>query len=305
MSAASEDTMTPDQVTVKSLRELTASIQNLCDTITSDYHNNHPDNSRGRPKIKDTISATLHEEMTKGPPQQIMDWEKIEPMATDEIEMKNKLYTQKYEDDIYRLIGWRDKDSEGKRDYTEPTYFELSLTYALLFRPISSSNLRRLENYVNAGKYLQLPWNKCVTFGSDPIHRLLRRDKEEAGLNFKKLDIDPVQSPTKDILSESFYRCSVPPSIQVAFNLANPSETVKGITDQCDQHKVTKTSMHQISELAPNYPEDLKFMIISVMESNFADVESFTRASQGQFASYGMIAGTIGRVPFVKLASLS
>lgn len=151
------------------------------------------------------------------------------------------------------------------------------MTYALLFRPISSSNLRRLENYVNAGKYQQLPWNKCVTFGSDPIHRLLRRDKEEVGLNFKKLDIDPVQSPTKDILSESFYRCSVPPSIQVAFNLANPSETVKGITDQCDQHRVTKTSMHQISELAPNYPEDLKFMIISVMESNFADMESFVR----------------------------
>lgn len=97
MSAAREDTMTPDQVTVKSLSELTASIQNLCNTISSEYHNNHPNNSRAGPKSNDAISSTLHEEISKGRPGKIIDWEKVEPIPEDEIEMKNKLYAQKYE----------------------------------------------------------------------------------------------------------------------------------------------------------------------------------------------------------------
>lgn len=154
----------------------------------------------------------------------------------------------------------------------------MSLTYALLFRPISSNNLRRLERYLNAGKHEQLPWDKCVTFSGSPINRSSPRDKENIDDIFKKLDINPVQSPTKDILSESFYRCSLPPGIQVALDFANPSKTVKRITDrQLDQHRITQISMEQISELAPNYPEDLKFMIISVMENSFMDMESFVR----------------------------
>ncbi len=158
----------------------------------------------------------------------------------------------------------------------EPTYYELSLTYALLFRPTSFRNLRRLGQYVDAGKDQQVPWNNCVRFNGNRRHRFTRA-KEEANNNLKILDINPIKSPTNGILSESFYRCSLPPSIQVALNIANPSRAVKGISQRRDQYRVTSTSMRQMLELAPNYPEDLKFMIISVMETDFADMEAFLR----------------------------
>jgi hypothetical protein len=35
--------------------------------------------------------------------------------------------------------------------------------------------------------------------------------------------------------------------------------------------------MQQLTNLAPNYPEDLKFMIISIMENDLTDTESFVR----------------------------
>lgn len=158
----------------------------------------------------------------------------------------------------------------------EPTYYELSLTYALLFRPTSFRNLRHLERYVDAGKDQQISWNNCVKIYGNHRHRFTRA-KEEVHNNFKILDINPAHSPTKDILSESFYRCSLPSSIQVALNIANPSRAVKGISQRRDQYRVTSTSMRQMLELAPNYPEDLKFMILSVMETDFTDMEAFLR----------------------------
>lgn len=88
------------------------------------------------------------------------------------------------------------------------------------------------------------------------------------------MDIDPVRCPTKDILSENFYRCSLPPTTQVALDIANPFGAVKRITKRLDQHTITSTSMQRFLDLAPNYPEDLRFMIVSVMENSFADMES-------------------------------
>lgn len=35
--------------------------------------------------------------------------------------------------------------------------------------------------------------------------------------------------------------------------------------------------MQQVSDLTPNYPEDLRFMIVSIMENSFTDMESFVR----------------------------
>jgi hypothetical protein len=116
-----------------------------------------------------------------------------------------------------------------------------------------------------------------VTFNGRLIHRFTSPGDKEVNNNLKLLSINPLQSPTKEILSESFYRCSLPPSTQVALDIANPFRAVKGITKRWDQHKVTSTSMKHILDLAPNYPEDLKFMIISVMENKFADIESFAR----------------------------
>ncbi|RAL13324.1 uncharacterized protein BO97DRAFT_469716 [Aspergillus homomorphus CBS 101889] len=62
----------------------------------------------------------------------------------------------------------------------------------------------------------------------------------------------------EDIL-ENFYRCSLPPAIQAAFNIANPSSSIQGI-GSFDQNKVTPTSMREIHTIAPYYPEDIKFM---------------------------------------------
>ncbi|OKL62265.1 hypothetical protein UA08_02806 [Talaromyces atroroseus] len=554
------DSETTDQDVVKSLRELTASVQDVCNTITSEYRTSHPDKLRAKVKAKDEVTNTLYEQISKGRPEKIMDWEKIELMPIDKIEMENKQYAQKYEgfwkkidestsseqeaaiqaytsafdrfQEIYRLLGWREDDKnalfdksvltqsrdlliesifgievyrmsrfggspersrmlfevsrlprlliilvriacrqiyivsacgqdkieerpfsapttvsvlalvaralqygnyasvtmdkllrqcyarrilnqpdasdvdtyekhfdllydcltaldftrkfreireplcllfymrhksktvhtifelvethreatiginnfpelpleentssvfspeiftvsylldfgglniewtdcldehlkiytgrnairifahptffynnvdlhQNERDYMEPTYYELALTYALLFRPASSRTLKRLKYYVVAGENQQIPWHRCVTFNGRPIHRFIPRWDEGKVVDASKiLDINPVQSPTKDILSESFYRCSYLPSAQIALNIADPSRAVKGIDNLLDRHRVTSTSMQQILELAPNYPEDLKFMITSVMENNFQDMESFVR----------------------------
>jgi hypothetical protein len=164
----------------------------------------------------------------------------------------------------------------AERDYMDPTYCELSLTYALLFRPTSSRNLRRLQPYVAAGKDQNLPWHQCVTFTNRPIHRFIPPWIPAAD-TLKTLDINPAKRPTKNILSDSFFRCSAPPSAQIGLNISSPSRSVTSIAGLYDQHRLTSTPMHQIlSELTPNYPEDLKFMITSVMEARFSeDMESF------------------------------
>ncbi|KAH8698869.1 hypothetical protein BGW36DRAFT_460699 [Talaromyces proteolyticus] len=165
-----------------------------------------------------------------------------------------------------------------ERDYVEPTFYELSLTYALLFRPTSRSNLKHLKRYITAGKDQEIAWHKCVTFNSRPIHRHMSPwAKEKTDGIPKILDINPVQHPTKNILSESFYRCTLPPNIQVAFNIAKPSSAVRGIAGAWNQHRETTTSMRQISELVPNCPEDLVFMITSLMENNLEDTEAYIR----------------------------
>ncbi|KAL3711151.1 hypothetical protein TMatcc_004949 [Talaromyces marneffei ATCC 18224] len=496
MSTYNENTMIPDQDAVKSLRELTASVLDLCSIIRSEHSSSHPDKSREELKAKDAIVNTLNEQISKGRPEKIPDWAKVELMPVDEIEMENKQFTQKYEgfwkdideptqlekeaavqaytsafsrfQEIYRLIGWRDRDDEdcmqadiyhqylwsrqivrvlaltartlkgghlasslsletllhlcyarqildqpgvsdvdtyrkqfellydcltaldftrkfreireplcelfylryksesirevfdrvriseedtigierypelpleentdstfhpeiftipylqrfgrlniewtdcldehlkiyanrnsirvfahptffyngidlhkAKRDYHKSTYLELSRTYGLLFRPTSSRNIQRLRQSITAGEDDQILWYNSMTFNGRPIHRLKPYLEKEVPTNPKKImDIDPVRYPTKDILSESFYRCSLPPSIQVAFDIANPFRAVKRIAKRWDQHTVTSTSMQQIFDLAPNYPEDLRFMITSVMENSFADTESFVR----------------------------
>lgn len=97
MSADNENTMIPDQDVVKSLRELTTSVQNLVDIISSEYRNSPPDKSRAALKVKDEIVNTIHEQRRNGRPEKITDWKEIELMPVDEIEMENKQHTQKYE----------------------------------------------------------------------------------------------------------------------------------------------------------------------------------------------------------------
>lgn len=164
----------------------------------------------------------------------------------------------------------------------QPTYVELALTYALLFRPTSSRNIRQLKRYTTAGEEQQIRWHKLVTFNGRPIHRFTPPWEENKQVDtnpMNQLDIDPLRYPTRDILSESFYRCSLPPSIQVALNIAQPSKTVRGISSSWDRHKLTSTPMQQLTTtyFAPTYPEDIKFMILSIMENDMTETESFVR----------------------------
>jgi hypothetical protein len=97
MSTYNENTMIPDQDAVKSLRELTASVQDLCSIIRTEHSSSRPDKSREELKAKDAIGKTLDEQINKGRPEKILDWKKVELMPVDEIEMENMKFTQKYE----------------------------------------------------------------------------------------------------------------------------------------------------------------------------------------------------------------
>lgn len=124
-------------------------------------------------------------------------------------------------------------------------------------------------------------WHKLVTFNGRPIHRLTPRWVKQVDTTpFKKLDINPLRHPTHDILSESFYRCSLPPAIQIAYNIASPAKAVKRSPVNWDQQKQTSTPMSQFTtSFTPNYyyPEDLTFMITSIMENDLTETEAFVR----------------------------
>ncbi|KAI7969948.1 hypothetical protein EIK77_000344 [Talaromyces pinophilus] len=140
MSTSNENTMKPDQDAVNSLRNLTASVQDLCSIIRSEHSSCRPDKYREELKAKDEITKTIYEQIKNGRPEKVPDWAKVELMPVDEIEKENRQYTQKYEDfwkdidestpleknaavqayttafsrfeEIYRLIGWRERDDE-------------------------------------------------------------------------------------------------------------------------------------------------------------------------------------------------
>lgn len=97
MSTYNENTMILDQNAVKSLRELTASVQDLCDIISSKHSSSRPDKSRKELKANDVITNILNEQINKGRPEKILDWKKVELMPVNEIEIENKQFTQKYE----------------------------------------------------------------------------------------------------------------------------------------------------------------------------------------------------------------
>lgn len=98
MSTENNNTMIPDQEgNVKSLRELTASVQELRNTIISGSRISHPNKSRAGLQAQDAVSNTIYEEINMGRPEKIIDWEGVEPMSVDDIQMETKRYTQMYE----------------------------------------------------------------------------------------------------------------------------------------------------------------------------------------------------------------
>ncbi|PYI01609.1 hypothetical protein BO78DRAFT_433501 [Aspergillus sclerotiicarbonarius CBS 121057] len=152
-----------------------------------------------------------------------------------------------------------------ERDYLDPTYIELSQTYALLFRPSSRRGLRELETATRSDE---------ITWLGREI-RFSERHLGQKRLLGKTFDINPAKASTKRIL-ENFHRCSLPPSLQAALNIASPFLSIMD-TNSFNQYKVTSTSMREIHSCAPYYPEDIKFMITSIFQHQFHSDEPFLR----------------------------
>lgn len=83
----------------------------------------------------------------------------------------------------------------------------------------------------------------------------------------------------------NFYRCSLPPSLQAAFDIADPSSSIRKSHGDWNQNRVTSTSMRRVVVLldhlaAPSHyscPEDVALMILSVFETDFQHDEAFRR----------------------------
>ncbi|PYH83215.1 hypothetical protein BO82DRAFT_332066 [Aspergillus uvarum CBS 121591] len=149
-----------------------------------------------------------------------------------------------------------------KKDYLDPIYNELSKTYALLFRPSSNGGLRQLRK---VNKSEEVPW---------PGRRI--EVSERLGTKTKlpgTFEID-VRRPSVKRILENFHRCSLPPTIQAAFDIAGSAASIKGI-GSFDQNKITATSMREIHSRAPYYPEDIKFMITSIFQHDVRPNQAF------------------------------
>ncbi|PCG88117.1 Hypothetical protein PENO1_112050 [Penicillium occitanis (nom. inval.)] len=183
MSTYNENTMIPDQDAATPLRELTTSVRDLHSIISSEHSSSCPGKSREQLKAKDVIINTLHEQINKGRPEKIPDWKKVELMPIDEIEMENKQFTQMYEDfwkdidkstqlekeaavqaytlafsrfqEIYHLIGWRDRDNEDAMfDKIVLTESRSLLIESIFGVEILRGSFKKPENlYVNFSTY--------------------------------------------------------------------------------------------------------------------------------------------------------
>ncbi|RAH64680.1 uncharacterized protein BO66DRAFT_415691 [Aspergillus aculeatinus CBS 121060] len=148
------------------------------------------------------------------------------------------------------------------KDHHEPIYIELSQTYALLFRPSSNGGVRQLRKI-----------NK-----SEEVTWLGRKIEVSERLGSQTnipetFDIDARRPSVKRIM-ENFHRCSLPPSVQAAFDIANPPTSIKGVSS-FDQNKTTVTPMREIHSHAPYHPEDIRFMITSIFQHDVSPKEAF------------------------------
>lgn len=114
----------------------------------------------------------------------------------------------------------------------------------------------------------------CVTFAGHETPHFYRARKygEYENMAAENVDLDISRNPTKGLL-DNFFRCSLPPSLQAAFNISQPAKTIQK-THSRDQHKTTQAAMQQILELN-SCPEDIKFMVISLLQRDFGEFEAF------------------------------
>ncbi|RAH43121.1 uncharacterized protein BO95DRAFT_455358 [Aspergillus brunneoviolaceus CBS 621.78] len=139
------------------------------------------------------------------------------------------------------------------KDYHEPIYIELSQTYALLFRPSSNGGLRQLRK---VNKSEEVTWlGRRIE-----VSERFRSQTKLPGT----LEIDMTRPSVKRIM-ENFHRCSLPSTVQAAFDIDNPPTSIKGVSS-FDQYKITVTPMREIHSHAPYHPEDIRFMITSIFQ---------------------------------------
>ncbi|RAH86145.1 hypothetical protein BO86DRAFT_139826 [Aspergillus japonicus CBS 114.51] len=149
-----------------------------------------------------------------------------------------------------------------KKDYLDPIYNELSQTYALLFRPSSNGGLGQLRK---VNKSEEVPW---------PARRIEVSERLGTKTTLPgTFEID-VRRPSVKRILENFHRCSLPPTIQAAFDIAGSAARIKGV-GSFDQNKITPKSMQEIHSRAPYYPEDIKFMITSIFQHDVRPNQAF------------------------------
>lgn len=148
------------------------------------------------------------------------------------------------------------------KDYHEPIYIELSQTYALLFRPSSNGGLRQLRK---VNKSEEVTWlGRRIE-----VSERFRSQTKLPGT----LEIDMTRPSVKRIM-ENFHRCSLPSTVQAAFDIAHPPTSIKGVSS-FDQNKITVTPMREIHSHAPYHPEDIRFMITSIFQRDVRPNEAF------------------------------
>ncbi|KAF3063286.1 hypothetical protein CFAM422_010138 [Trichoderma lentiforme] len=236
----------------------------------------HDQNSRGidhfkQLRLQESASPTfIPEHFTI---QYLQDFGNLEIEWTDCLDEHLKIYSGRNAIRIFAhptfFYNCIDLFREG-RDYVEPTFKELSLTYALLFRPSSKRKLNTLNKLI----MVKNSSHGCVTFAGHETPHFYRARKygEYENMAAENIDLDISRNPTKGLL-DNFFRCSLPPSLQAAFNISQPTKTIQK-THSRDQHKTTQATMQQILALA-SCPEDIKFMVISLLQRDFGEFEAF------------------------------
>ncbi|KAL6701638.1 hypothetical protein J3F84DRAFT_399334 [Trichoderma pleuroticola] len=236
----------------------------------------HDQNSRGinhfrQLTLQESASPTfIPEHFTI---QYLQDFGNLEIEWTDSLDEHLKIYSGRNAIRIFAhptyFYNCIDLFRDG-RDYVEPTYKELSLTYALLFRPSSKRKLNTLNRLI----MVQNSSHGRVTFAGHETPHFYRARKygEYEKMAAENINLDICRNPTKGLL-DNFFRCSLPPSLQAVFNISQPAKTIHKIHSR-DQHKTTQAPMQQILGVTA-CPEDIKFMIISLLQRDFGEFEAF------------------------------
>ncbi len=145
------------------------------------------------------------------------------------------------------------------------TIQELEWTYALLFRPSSSKQLKQLQKYADACRQsVDNNGKQDVTFQDETIisHTLLLNQSVDSSSTLVKMAVDPKRHPAKDILG-NYFQCPISPAIQ---NVLNPGKA-----------RSKSAPITAAITASPPYFEDMRFQMCATFRIEFRDQEGFDR----------------------------